>query len=61
LSLYAAGTFVTRSEMEERFLGLCDNHGLRRPQGVNTRIEGEEVEVAAAVANSLATLPRNSR
>jgi very-short-patch-repair endonuclease len=43
LSLYTAGTFVTRSEMENRFLALCDDHGLRRPQ-VNTRIEGEEVD-----------------
>ena len=31
--------------MEERFLGLCDSHGLRRPE-VNTRIEGEEVDFA---------------
>ena len=43
LSLYTAGSTVTRSEMEERFLGLCDSHGLRRPE-VNTRIEGEEVD-----------------
>ena len=43
LSLYTAGSTVTRSEMEERFLQLCDDHGVRRPQ-VNTRIEGEEVD-----------------
>jgi very-short-patch-repair endonuclease len=43
LSLYAAGTTATRSEMEERFLGLCDDHGIKRPQ-VNTRIEGAEVD-----------------
>jgi REase_MTES_1575 len=43
LSRYTAGTTVTRSEMEERFLALCDNHGIPRPQ-VNTRIEGEEVD-----------------
>jgi hypothetical protein len=43
LSLYTAGSTVTRSEMEERFLGLCDSYGLPRPH-VNTRIEGEEVD-----------------
>ncbi len=43
LSLYSAGSTVTRSEMEERFLRLCDEHGLPRPK-VNTRIEGEEVD-----------------
>jgi very-short-patch-repair endonuclease len=31
--------------MEERFLALCDEHGLPRPE-VNTRIEGEEVDFA---------------
>jgi very-short-patch-repair endonuclease len=45
LSLYTAGSTVTRSEMEERFLALCDDHGLRRPD-VNTRIEGLEVDFA---------------
>ena len=45
LSLYTAGSTVTRSEMEERFLRLCDDHGIRRPN-VNTRIEGEEVDFA---------------
>ena len=43
LSLYTAGSTVTRSEMEERFLRLCDDHALPRPS-VNTRIEGEEVD-----------------
>jgi hypothetical protein len=43
LSLYTAGSTVTRSEMEERFLALCDEHGLPRPD-VNTRIEGSEVD-----------------
>jgi DNA-binding transcriptional ArsR family regulator len=42
LSLYTAGT-PTRSELEERFLQLCDDHGLPRPQ-VNTRINGIEVD-----------------
>ena len=45
LSRYTAATFVTRSEMEERFLALCDDHGIRRPD-VNTRIEGREVDFA---------------
>jgi very-short-patch-repair endonuclease len=45
LSLYTAGATVTRSEMEERFLARCDEHGLPRPE-VNTRIEGEEVDFA---------------
>jgi very-short-patch-repair endonuclease len=45
LSLYTAGTTPTRSEMEERFLALCDAHDLARPN-VNTRIEGEEVDFA---------------
>jgi hypothetical protein len=43
LSRYTAGTIVTRSELEERFLGLCDRFGLPRPN-VNTVIEGEEVD-----------------
>ncbi len=43
LSRYAAGSTVTRSEMEERFLALCDDHRIPRPQ-VNIRIEGEEVD-----------------
>jgi hypothetical protein len=43
LSLYTAGATVTRSEMEERFLALCDEHDLPRPD-VNTRIEGIEVD-----------------
>ncbi|HEX5621510.1 MAG TPA: type IV toxin-antitoxin system AbiEi family antitoxin domain-containing protein [Solirubrobacteraceae bacterium] len=33
----------TRSELEERFLRLCDTHGLPRPE-TNTRIEGIEVD-----------------
>jgi very-short-patch-repair endonuclease len=45
LSLYTAGSTVTRSEMEERFLALCDSYGLRRPEA-NTRIEGVEVDFA---------------
>ena len=45
LCLYTAGSTVTRSEMEERFLELCDDHGIPRP-AVNTRIEGAEVDFA---------------
>jgi very-short-patch-repair endonuclease len=33
----------TRSELEERFLRLCDDHGIPRPE-TNTRIEGIEVD-----------------
>jgi hypothetical protein len=43
LSLYTAGTFVTRSEMENRFIALCDAHGIPRPR-VNSHVEGEEVD-----------------
>lgn len=41
--LDAYTTTVTRSELEERFLRLCDDHGIRRPE-VNVRIEGLEVD-----------------
>jgi REase_MTES_1575 len=33
----------TRSELEERFLCLCDDHGIPRPE-TNTRVEGVEVD-----------------
>jgi predicted transcriptional regulator of viral defense system len=33
----------TRSELEEAFLRLCDDHGIPRPE-TNTRIEGMEVD-----------------
>jgi hypothetical protein len=39
LSRYAAGSTLTRSELEERFLGLCDRYALPRPD-VNRRIDG---------------------
>jgi very-short-patch-repair endonuclease len=42
LSLYTATT-PTRSELEERFLQLCDDHGIRRPE-TNARISGYEVD-----------------
>jgi very-short-patch-repair endonuclease len=41
--LESYATAHTRSELEERFLTLCDDHGLRRPE-VNTRIEGIECD-----------------
>jgi Protein of unknown function (DUF559) len=50
LSLYTVGSTVTRSEMEERFLALCDDHGIPRP-AVNARIEGEEVDFVWRDAN----------
>lgn len=34
---------TTRSELEDRFLQLCADHGLPRP-GANVRIEGAEVD-----------------
>jgi very-short-patch-repair endonuclease len=43
LSQYTVGSIVTRSELEERFLRLCDDHWLPRPE-TNTRIEGLEVD-----------------
>ena len=42
LSLYNPTT-PTRSELEERFLQLCADHGIPRPT-INTRIEGHEVD-----------------
>ena len=35
----------TRSELEERFLRLCNDHGIPRPE-TNTRIEGMEIDFA---------------
>jgi hypothetical protein len=34
---------VTRSELEEMFIRLCDDHGIPRPE-VNARVEGLEVD-----------------
>jgi restriction endonuclease-like protein/putative AbiEi antitoxin of type IV toxin-antitoxin system len=42
LSLYTASN-PTRSELEERFIQLCDDHGIPRPD-INARIEGYEVD-----------------
>ena len=44
LARYTGPTF-TRSELEDRFYALCDDHGLPRPIS-NTIIEGEEVDFA---------------
>ena len=44
LARYTGPTF-TRSELEDRFHALCDNHDLPRPLS-NTIIEGEEVDFA---------------
>ena len=43
LSRYAAGSTFTRSELEERFLGLCVDHGLPRP-ATNIGVEGVECD-----------------
>jgi very-short-patch-repair endonuclease len=43
LSRYSEGATPTRSELEERFLQLCDDHGIPRPQ-TNVVIEGHEVD-----------------
>ena len=45
LSRYTAGSVTTRSELEELFLQLCDDHGLPRPE-TNPRINGIEVDFA---------------
>jgi hypothetical protein len=42
LARYRGPTF-TRSELEDRFFALCDNHGLPRPLN-NTIVEGEDVD-----------------
>lgn len=36
-------TAHTTSELEERFLRLCDDHGIPRPE-TNARVEGIEVD-----------------
>jgi very-short-patch-repair endonuclease len=43
LSRYAVGSITTRSELEEMFLRICDDHGLARPE-VNICIEGMECD-----------------
>jgi hypothetical protein len=43
LDLHTPGSTRTRSELEELFLALCDDHGLPRPE-VNVGIEGYECD-----------------
>jgi hypothetical protein len=43
LSTYTVGSAMTRSELEEAFLRLCDDYGVPRPD-VNTVIEGMMVD-----------------
>jgi hypothetical protein len=45
LAVHDIGTTRTRSELEERFLALCDSHGIPRPR-VNFHIEGYECDFA---------------
>jgi very-short-patch-repair endonuclease len=43
LAVHTPGSTRTRSELEEMFIRLCDNHGLPRPE-VNVHIEGYECD-----------------
>ena len=43
LAVHTPGATRTRSELEERFLRLCDEHGIERPE-VNVRVEGYECD-----------------
>jgi hypothetical protein len=43
LAVHRPGTTRTRSELEELFLKLCDDHGIPRPD-VNVQIEGFECD-----------------
>ena len=43
LAVHTAGSTRTRSELEEMFIKLCDNHDLPRPR-VNAQIEGYECD-----------------
>jgi very-short-patch-repair endonuclease len=43
LAVHRPGSTRTRSELEEMFIRLCDNHGLPRPE-VNVHIEGYECD-----------------
>jgi very-short-patch-repair endonuclease len=43
LEHHTAGTTITRSELEEQFLRLCDDHRIARPL-TNVRLEGLEVD-----------------
>jgi very-short-patch-repair endonuclease len=52
---HAAGTTRTRSELEERFLLLCVEHGLPRPE-VNARLQGFEVDFVWRAAHLVVEL-----
>ncbi len=43
LAVHRPGTTRTRSELEEMFLALCDDHGIPRPE-VNVQVEGFECD-----------------
>jgi very-short-patch-repair endonuclease len=43
LAVHTAGSTRTRTELEEMFISLCDNHCLPRPE-VNVHIEGYECD-----------------
>jgi very-short-patch-repair endonuclease len=43
LAFHRPGSTRTKSHMEELFIGLCDNHGLPRPE-VNVHVEGYECD-----------------
>jgi Transcriptional regulator, AbiEi antitoxin/REase_MTES_1575 len=43
LAVHTPGATRTRSELEERFLALCDEHGIERPE-VNVDVEGYECD-----------------
>src|SRR5918995_5183991 len=43
LAVHTPGATRTRSDLEERFLALCDEHGIDRP-GVNVDVEGYECD-----------------
>jgi very-short-patch-repair endonuclease len=52
LTTHAPGTTLTKSELEERFLTLCRDHGLPQPL-VNHDIEGFEVDFSFPQARLL--------
>ena len=43
LAVHEPGTTRTRSELEERFLAVCDDHSIPRPE-VNVEVEGCECD-----------------
>ena len=43
IAVHTPGATRTRSELEERFLALCDEHGIPRPE-VNSEVEGYECD-----------------